>query len=559
MPSYKKEWIKGDVSAGLTVGVMLIPQGMAYSMLAGLPPIYGLYAALMPLIIYAIFGTSRQLAVGPVAMDSLLVLSGVGAFAVVGTDHFIEVAILLAFVEGLILLLLGFLRMGFLVNFLSHPVISGFTSAASLIIGLNQLKHIVGVSLPSSNHLHTILYSAFQDFGNWNWISVAFGVGGILMIKGIKKINKQIPAALVVVVISILIAFGLNIDELGVKIVGVIPTGLPSFHVPQFDFELIPKLIPVALTLALVAILEAISVAKAVHAKHRDYEIDANQELRAIGLANVVGSFFQSFSVTGGFSRTAVNDQSGAKTGIASIISALLIAFTLLFLTPLFYYLPNAILASIIMVAVFGLFDYKEPIRLWNTEKKDFLMLIITFTATLSLGIANGIGVGVAMSLVLVVYNSAYPHMAQLGQIKETNYYRNIKRFPEAIEMPDMLIVRFDAQLFFANAALFRDKTLEWAISKKDLKVIVFDFQAINNIDSSSIKVLLEMLEFYKEKNIKLLFAGVKGPVRDVLEANHFSAVAGKDCFFMNVSEAKSSYYNEANPVSREYLHQSNS
>ena len=538
---------------------MLIPQGMAYSMLAGLPPIYGLYAALMPLIIYAVFGTSRQLAVGPVAMDSLLVLSGVGAFAVVGTDHFIEVAILLAFVEGLILLLLGFLRMGFLVNFLSHPVISGFTSAASLIIGLNQLKHIVGVSLPSSNHLHTILYSAFQEFGSWNWISVAFGIGGILLIKGIKKINKQIPAALVVVVVSISLAFGLNIDEMGVKIVGVIPTGLPSFHVPHFDLELIPKLIPVALTLALVAILEAISVAKAVHSKHRDYEIDANQELRAIGLANVVGSFFQAFSVTGGFSRTAVNDQSGAKTGLASIISALLIAFTLLFLTPLFYYLPNAILASIIMVAVFGLFDYKEPLRLWKTERKDFLMLIITFVATLSLGIANGIGVGVAMSLILVTYKSAYPHMAQLGQIKDTNYYRNIKRFPESTTLPNMLIVRFDAQLFFANAAMFRDKTLEWAIAKENLQVIVFDFQTINNIDSSSIKILIEMLEFYKERKISLLFAGVKGPVRDILEANDFSELAGPNSFYMNVAEAKASFLGEAQPESRDYLHQTNS
>ena len=555
MPSYKKEWLKGDISAGLTVGVMLSPQGMAYAMLAGLPPIYGLYAALMPLIIYAIFGTSRQLAVGPVAMDSLLVLSGVGAFAAVGSEHFIEVALLLALIEGFILLMLGVLRMGFLANFL----ISGFTSAASLIIGLNQLKHILGISLPSSNHLHTILLSAFQGVSEWNWISIALGIGGIILIKSLKKVNNKIPAALVIVVVSIVAAYVFNLDVQGVKIVGVIPTGLPSFHVPNIDLELIPKLIPIGLTLTLVAFLEAISVAKAVHSKHRDYKIDPNQELKALGLSNIIGSLFQSFSVMGGFSRTAVNDQSGAKTGLASIISALLIAFTLLFLTPLFYYLPNAILASIIMVAVSGLFDFKEAIRLWKTERRDLLMLIITFVATLSLGIANGIGVGVVMSLILVTYKYAYPHMAQLGQLKGTNYFRNISRFDDAIDLKEMLIVRFDAQLFFANAAMFRDKTLDWASKKKDLKVIVFDFQSINNMESSAIKILIDMLEFYKERNISLLFAGVKRPIRSVLEANDFSLLAGSNSFYMNVAEAKSSFLGEAQPESREYLHQTNS
>tara|TARA_B100000508_G_scaffold140648_1_gene142580 strand:+ start:3696 stop:5423 length:1728 start_codon:yes stop_codon:yes gene_type:complete len=557
LPSYKKEWLKGDVSAGLTVGVMLIPQGMAYAMLAGLPPIYGLYSALLPLITYAIFGTSRQLAVGPVAMDSLLVLAGVGAFATVGSEHFIEVAILLALVEGVILILLGVLKLGFLVNFLSHPVISGFTSAAALIIGFNQLKHILGISLPSSNYLHTIIVSALDGVGQWNWISVGLGIAGIILIKGIKKINRQIPAALIAVVLSIITVFVLNLDQNGVKIVGEIPTGLPSFQVPLFDLDLIQDLLPIALTLALVAFLEAISVAKAVHAKHRDYEIDPNQELRAIGLANVVGSFFQSFSVTGGFSRTAVNDQSGARTGLASIISALLIAFTLLFLTPLFYHLPNAILASIIVVAVSGLFDIKEPIRLWKTERRDFLMLIVTFFATLTFGIANGIGIGVAMSLALVTFKSAYPHMARLGQIKGTRYYRNVGRFPETVDFPDMLIVRFDAQLFFANAALFRDNTLKWAAQKPDLKVIVFDFQTINNIDSSSIRVLTNMLSFYKERGIELYFAGVKGPVRDCLNADGFTKKAGLDSFFMNVAEAKESYYGESTPDSRDYLFRS--
>ena len=558
LPSYKKEWLKSDVAAGLTVGVMLIPQGMAYAMLAGLPPIYGLYSALIPLLTYAIFGTSRQLAVGPVAMDSLIVLSGVSAFATVGTEYFIEIALLLALVEGLVLFFLGLLRLGFLVNFLSSPVISGFTSAAALVIGLNQLKHILGVSLPSSNYLHVIIANAIETIQEWNWVSVLIGIAGIILIKSIKKFIPKLPGALVVVAISIPVVYALGLGQQGVKIVGEIPTGLPAFRMPIYDLELIQKLFPTIMTLALVAFLEAISVAKAVHAKHRDYEIKPNQELMALGLANIFGSFFQSFSVTGGFSRTAVNDQAGAKTGLASIISAVLIAFTLLFLTPLFYHLPNAVLASIIMVAVSGLFDWKEPIKLWKIDKRDFLMLLVTFFSTLSFGIANGILLGVALSLVVVVFKSAYPHMAQLGLIKGTRYYRNIKRFNEAESFNDLLIVRFDAQLFFANAGSFRDKTLKWAMDKSDLKAIIFDFQAVNDVDTSAVKILSEMLVFYQEKNIRLIFAGVKGPIRDKLAAIDFTNEAGLDSFFMNVAEAKEDFYGESHPSTREYTQQAN-
>lgn len=555
LPSYKKEWLAGDISAGITVGIMLIPQGMAYAMLAGLPPIYGLYAAVVPLLVYAVFGTSRQLAVGPVAMDSLLVLSGVSAIASVGTEYFVEIAILLALAEGLVLLLLGVLKMGFLVNFLSSPVISGFTSAAALIIGFNQLKYILGVSIPSSNYLHEILINAVKLIPNWNWLAVIIGLAGIAIIKALKKFLPKVPAALVVVALSILLVF---VFKFNVNIVGNIPTGLPAFKIPVLNWDIIQKLAPTIFTLALVAFLEAISVAKAVHANHRDYKIDANQELIAIGLANVIGSFFQSFSVTGGFSRTAVNDQSGANTPLASIISAVLIAVTLLFLTPLFYFLPKAILASIIMVAVFGLFDYKEPLRLFKTEKLDLLMLVGTFVATLTLGIANGIGVGVALSLVIVVFKTAYPHMAQLGLIEGTRYYRNIERFEEAKTFKELLIIRFDAQLYFANASYFKDKTMLWASNKEGIKAILFDFQTINNIDSSAIKILEEMLQHYQEYHIELLFAGVKGPVRDKMTRSNFINKAKEDSFYMNVAEAKEAFYKEKAPDSREYTHQAN-
>ncbi|MBG7630111.1 MAG: sulfate permease, partial [Bacteroidetes bacterium] len=355
LPNYKKAWLKGDLGAGLTVGVMLIPQGIAYAMIAGLPPIYGLYTAMIPQIVYAIFGTSRQLAVGPVAMDSLIVASGVGAIAAVGSEYFIFLAILLALIMGAIQVLFGIFRMGFLVNFLSKPVISGFTSAAALIIALNQLKYLFGVNMPRSNQLQVILYEAFKQINNINWPSFVIGSIGIVLIVFLKKKYKKIPGSLVAVVFGVLAVKIFQLEQYGVSILGEIPQGLPSFKVPQLNREILEQLAPLGLTLALIGFLEAISVAKSIEAKHNDYKVDANKELIALGLGNMVGAFFQSYPSTGGFSRTAVNNSTGAKTPLASIFSALVVAFTLLFLTPLFFYLPKAIIASIIIVAVFGL------------------------------------------------------------------------------------------------------------------------------------------------------------------------------------------------------------
>ena len=334
LPGYKKSYLSGDIGAGLTVGVMLIPQGMAYAMIAGLPPVFGLYASLIPQVIYAIMGTSRQLAVGPVAMDSLLVATGLGALALTGIDEYIAMAIFLALFMGAIQLGLGLLRMGFLVNFLSKPVISGFTSAAAIIIGLSQLKHLLGTSIERSNQVHILLKNAFITITDTNLITLGIGIAAIILIKIIKKINKSIPGALVVVVLGILGIYLFGLNDLGVKIVGEVPSGLPSFKVPSIDYSRITELAPIALTLALIAFMEAISVAKAVEEKHSDYEVDPNQELIALGTSNIIGSLFQSYPTTGGFSRTAVNVQAGAKTGVAPIVSAIVVGLTLLFLRP---------------------------------------------------------------------------------------------------------------------------------------------------------------------------------------------------------------------------------
>lgn len=555
LPSYQKKDLSGDISAGLTVGVMLIPQGMAYAMIAGLPPIYGLYASTIPLFIYALLGTSRQLAVGPVAMVSLLTAAGIGVLAEGGTETYIALAITLAFLVGLFQFLLGVFRLGFLVNFLSHPVISGFTSAAALIIGLSQLKHLLGIDIPRSHHVHEILLNAINQVGDINWITFAIGVGGIILIKGIKKINKSIPAPLLVVIVGILAVWGFGWVDSGVKIVGEVPKGLPTLGIPSLEWEAIQTLLPIALAISLVSFMESIAVAKAIQSKHRDYKVVPNQELIALGMANIAGSFFQSYPTTGGFSRTAVNDQAGAKTGLASIISAALIMLTLLFLTPLFYFLPKAILASVIMVAVFGLIDYEEAMHLWHANRSDFWMLVATFVATLSLGIEQGIGIGVILSLVMVIFRTTRPHIAILGKIPGTHFYRNIERFDQVEQREDLLIMRFDAQLYFANINYFKENLEAWTARKgKALTHIIIDAESISQVDSSATHAITEMLEAYKEKGIQIIFTGVKGPVRDAFQKAHLMEKIGKHHFFMSIQKAVDCIDNEDSKENQAFL-----
>lgn len=566
LPSYKKEWLKGDLGAGLTVGVMLIPQGMAYASIAGLPAVYGLYASIVPIIIYALFGTSRQLAVGPVAMVSLLTATTIGSFGDLSISEYVNYAIVLALMVGAIQFLLGVFRLGFLVNFLSHPVVSGFTSAAALIIGLSQLKHLLGIDIPRSHHINEIILNAIENFENINWITLIIGVLGIGIIVLTKQIKKSLPAQLFAVIFGILIVsfFGLGEGQNAVKIVKEIPSSLPSFTIPEMNYSTIQLLFPMALTIALVSFMESIAVAKAIQRKHRNYKVIPNQELVSLGLANVIGSLFQSYPTTGGFSRTAVNDQAGAKTTLASIFSAILILLTLLFLTPLFYNLPKAILASVIMVAVFGLIDYKEAIILWKSNRTDFYLLIVTFLATLIFGIEQGILIGVVLSLVMVVFKTTKPHIAVLANVPDTHFYRNIERFDSLVPKKEMLIYRFDAQVFFANTNYFKESLEDLVAEKgKDLKLIIIDGESINSIDSSGIHMLEDVLQTYESMRIKLFFTGIKGPVRDALERSGFMAKIGYENCFMSIQEAVDAYdeWKEKDGIEvkfEEYIQQTN-
>ncbi len=537
---YNRTHFISDLVSGTTLGVMLIPQGMAYAMIAGMPPIYGLYAALIPQLVYAITGTSRQLAVGPVAMDSLLVAAGIGALQLSSIDDYISAVLFLTLIIGVLQLLLGLFRMGFFVNFLSKPVISGFTSAAAILIGLGQLKHILGAEFTSSSKIHSLLINIFGSTGEINLYALGVGVAAVVVIMLLNRQNKKIPTALLVVVLGILAVVFLELEQMGLPLVGNIPKGLPVFQIPNFEVVGLGQLLPIAITVALFGFMESISIAKTVEEKHSEYELDANQELRALGLSNLLGSFFQSFPVSGSFSRTAVNDQAGAKTGMSLIFSALIIAGTLLFLTPLFYNLPTAVLGAIIMVSVFGLVDLKYPLALLKHRKDEFVLLLITFVMTLFIGLIEGILLGVLFSLLLLVYRTSHPHVAILGRIRDTDYFKNVDRFSDEAQVEsDKLILRFDAQLYFGNKDYFKKELYQQVKLKgAQLKYVVLNAEAINYIDSSGAATLERIVKDLKGKGIQFFITGAIGPTRDIFHSSGLIHVIGKENLFVKTHEA---------------------
>ena len=542
LKQYTKGNLIGDLSAGLTVGVMLIPQGMAYAMLAGMPPIYGLYASTIPLIIYAIFGTSRQLAVGPVAVVSLLISSGVGALVEVGTADFIGLAILMTLIIGLIQVLIGVFKAGFLVNFLSHPVLSGFVSAAAIYIAFSQLKYILGIQIPRGK-VHEIIHQLYLHFDELNRVTLILGLSAIILIIVLKKINKKLPFQLIIVLLGMAIGYLFKVDQYQVSIVKEIPQGLPIFSLPTIYFDSIIALLPLAFTIALIGFTESIAVAKSIQKKHKNYEVNPSQELLALGLANIGGSFFQSFPTMGGFARSAVNDQSGAKTPMAGVISAIIVMLTLLFLTPYFYYLPNAILAAIIIVAVFGLIDFKEAKHLWKTDSKDFTMFMITAIATLVLGVEEGIIVGIGISIIALLIRVSYPHIAELGLDVKSKSYLNVDRFKHIEADDSILIVRLDAQLFFANTRYFQDRLKILEQQRNQLKAVILDARGINGMDSSAVHTLRDIVEDYQKRDIRFMMTGVKGPVRDILRRSGLRQLIGEKHFFLSVQDAVNAFH----------------
>ena len=545
---YKPEYFKNDLVAGITVAILLIPQGMAYALIAGLPPVYGLYAALTPQIVYTIMGTSRQLAVGPVAMDSLLVAAGLGTLSIVGTADYIQMAILLSLMVGIIHLILGIFKMGFFVSFLSKPVISGFTSGAALIISLSQVKYLTGIPIAQNNKLQDFIFLILKSEIPIHVTTLILGLSCIFFLLFIKKLNKKIPSALVVVFFSTLWVYYYDKNLEGVAIIGEIPQGLPSIKFPKLDWLVIKNLFPIALTISIVAFTEAISISKGLAEKNKLYNLNPNQELLALGSANIFGSFFQSYPTTGGFSRTAVNSQAKAKTGVASLICALLIALTLSFFTDLFFYVPKTVLAAIIISAVLRLIDIKYAIRLYKSRKDEFAVLVLTFILTLFVGIIQGIFFGIILSLLLLVYRASKPHFAFLGRIGNTNYFQNIDRFPnEVVVREDLIILKFDAQLFFGNIDFFK-KLVFNSIEKKPSKVkgFIINARAINYIDSTASEELIIIIKKLQKKGIRVMVVGAIDPSRDIIINSKLIKVIKKQNLFVTSGDATDSFDGKA-------------
>ncbi len=545
LPGYRRENLRGDIAAGLTVAVMLIPQGMAYALLAGLPPIVGLYASLVPILVYALLGTSRQLAVGPVAIVSLMVASALEGLAEAGTPHYVALAALLAGMVGLVQLAMGVARLGFLVNVLAHPVITGFTSAAAFIIGFSQLGHLLGIELPRTHRVDAILLSALGTIGATHLATFFIGVAGIVALVMLKRRRPMFPAPIVVVILGTLATAVFRLDLLGVAVVGEVPRGLPTVTVPDFAAiggPTFQALVPAALAIALVGFMESIAVAKSFAARN-GYTVNADRELSALGAANLAALFFGGYPVTGGFSRTAVNAQAGSRTPLSSIVTAGMIGATLLVLTPVFTFLPNALLASLIMVAVANLIDVEEIRRLIRMRSPDLVLLLVAFIATLSLGMELGVLAAVGVSLILVIYRSTRPHSAVLGRLPGTQIFRNVARYPEAETFPGLLVFRIDADLYFANVAVFAERVrAAEADHGSGLDAVVFDCRSISYIDSTGERVLREVVSDLKSRMVEVAFANVKGPVRDMLERSGFRRFVGEARFFRSNGEAVEHY-----------------
>jgi len=535
---YNRDQLTGDIKAGLTTGMMLIPQGMAYAVIAGMPPIYGLYAGVIPLLMYPLFGTSRQLSVGPVAVDMLIVAAGVGMISNPANSDFIGLVILLTMMTGVLQLLMGSFRLGALFNFFSRPVIAGFTMAAPIIIAFTQLHNLLGIRLPDTQFVLLIADEAIRQINRVDLHTFAWGASAIAILWFLNHTIPKLPASVIVLTLGILVAWLVDLEEQSVEIVGAIPEGLPPISVPQLSFENMRRLLPTALTLALVQFMSVASLGKAF-AKRNNYLVDSNHELVAVGASNFVGSLFSSVPVSGSFSRSAAAEQAGAKSPMSNIVTSALVVLTLLFLTPFFYYLPMPILAAIIIVSVFGLIDINEIKFLYKAKRSEGVIATFTFFCTLLIGIQEGILLGVGASMLTMLLKYSKPAVAELGVIPGTRLFKNLERNPEAKRIEGVLILRVDASFSFINAEFFRDFILEKSEQQdKNTHFVIIDGSSINMLDTTATDSLKSIIKTLRGWDMELYMSGLKGPVRDVIKKSGLKEFLGPDHYCEDPHEA---------------------
>ncbi|XP_020086595.1 sulfate transporter 4.1, chloroplastic-like isoform X1 [Ananas comosus] len=535
-----QEYFQMDLMAGITVGVMLIPQAMSYAKLAGLHPIYGLYSGFVPIFVYAIFGSSRQLAIGPVTLVSLLVSNVLGNIVDPSDALYTELAILLAFMVGVLECIMGLLRLGWLLRFISHSVISGFVTSSAIVIALSQAKYFLGYNVERSSKIVPLARSIIAGAADFSWPPFLMGstiLAIILLMKYLgnsKKSLRFLRASGPLTAVILGTTFVKTFRPSSISVVGEIPQGLPQFHIPR-GFEYAQSLLSTAVLITGVAILESVGIAKALAAKN-GYDLDSNQELFGLGMANICGSFFSSYPATGSFSRSAVNHETGAKTGLSGVIMGCTMGCALYFLTPLFRDIPQCALAAIVISVGISLVDYEEAAFLWRVDKKDFLLWTITCIITLFLGIEIGVLVGVSASLAFVIHESANPHIAVLGRLPGTTVYRNIEQYPEAYIYYGIVVVRIDAPIYFANISYIKDRLREYELDstgatkdtqeKERIYFVIIEMAAVPYIDSSAVQALKDLHQEYKSREIQVELYLFCFQIRFMIDFNDITILA---------------------------------
>lgn len=551
--AYKwREYLQADLMAGITVGIMLVPQAMSYAKLAGLHPIYGLYSSFVPIFVYSAIGSSRQLAIGPVALVSLLVSNILGKIVDSSEELYTELAILLAFMVGILESLMGLFRLGWLIRFISHSVISGFTTASAIVIALSQAKYFLGYNIERSSKIIPLISSIIAGASDFKWPPFLMGffiLGILLLMKELGKTKKNLrflratgPLTAVILGTSFVKIF----HPFSISVVGDVPQGLPKFSIPR-EFKYAKSLISTAVLITGVAIMESVGIAKALAAKH-GYELDSNQELLGLGVANICGSFFSSYPTTGSFSRSAVNHESGARTGLSGITMGIIMCSALLFMTPLFRDIPQCALAAIVVSAVMGLVEHKEAFFLWRVDKRDFFLWMVTCITTLIFGIEIGVLIGVAFSLAFVIHESANPHMAVLGRLPGTTVYRNILQYPEAYTYNGIVVVRVDAPIYFANTSYIKDRLREYELDRSGsskrgpdverIHFVIIEMSPVTYVDSSAIQALKDLNQEYKLRGIQIIIANPNREVHLSLYKSGLLDMIGKEWCFVRVHDA---------------------
>lgn len=548
LKTYHPTHFKADVVAALIVLAMLVPQGMAYAMLAGLPPVMGIYASILPMIIYAFTGSSTTLSIGPVAIISMMVFSALQPLFAVGSTAYIEAACLLAIMVGIISLILGLFRFGFLIQLISHPVIKSFIIASALLIALGQFKFLLDIPL-QTNNIPEFIGSLVNNFHHISFLSVGVSLAAISILVFLPKwvrsdfLNKTIP--LLLVLSSIIVVYAFSLDQHGLKTVGIIPTGLPSFHFPTWNFDLVQKLLPSAFIIAMISFVESLAIAQATALQKRD-DLNSNQELIALGLANIAAGINMGFAVSGSLSRTVVNSDAGAKTPMSGVMSSLLMIAVSLYFTSFFQNLPLTILAATIFVSIWKLVSFLPFFETWKYSKADGLAMWATFLGVTCIDISTGLVIGIILTFILLLWRISRPHIAVIGLVEGTQHFRNVSRY-DVLTTETIASFRIDENLNFLNAHVLKGYIITELSHNPQIQHVVINCSSISNIDLSAVEMLEDLNRELLQLGIQLHLSEVKSPVMDRLSSSRLINMLSGKIFL--------SHYQAIQTLSPEILH----